>query len=162
MREFSIYTDGSYFKDRNEVSGGYVILENDKAVAAQRFKTNKSLFTQSWNVSGELLAVVLVTKNLIPAIGKNKDCTITINYDYKGVANYLNKGDQVWKASKPVSSWYTETMKQMMSEYPNCKLIFNKVKAHSGVYWNEVVDAISKGSYISKDVINFEIPIITV
>lgn len=159
--EFVVYTDGSYFESRKEVCGGYVIVQDGKAVAAERFKSNNSLFTQSWNVSGELAAVVLMTKKLLPAVGKNRDCTVIINYDYKGVANYLNKGDQAWQAKKQISYWYVESMKELMKEYPNCNLKFNKVKAHSGVYWNEVVDTIAKGNPLPKDIINFEIKTIT-
>ena len=63
---------------------------------------------------------------------------ITICYDYEGIQAWA-LGE--WKTSKPVSKNYREKFENLSGQV---KVYFKKVRAHSGVHFNELADQLAK------------------
>lgn len=153
MINVKLYTDGSYFKaDPYKTYGAMVLLSaSEKLIAAQRYVTSRSCFTSGHNVGGELLAATLgiaVAANLVAgASGEGTDVegVIDVYYDYKGVESFI-EGNPPWMAKKESSQLYVTAIRDVKMKYPKLSIKFHKVKAHTGVYWNEIADAIASGS----------------
>ena len=149
-----LYVDGSYSVS-SEVSGGWVLLSHDESVLlAQRVISKNPGLTSAHNVGGELLATVSGLAQAIRLLKVRKitnvPVTITIYHDYIGIERFI-QGHPTWKAKQPASIFYVNCFNTLMCECSNVKVVFKKVKAHTGVYWNEVADAIA-GDHIPAEV----------
>lgn len=147
MINLDLWVDGAYSNE--DVRGAYVIIKNDKPLLGQKFLFKDPVYKKSRNVSGELMAAARGVLGVIAILrdanlAKEEVC-LTINYDYEGIAKFL---DGSWRATKKVPIRYVGVMRYIMDMYPNITLEYNKVKGHSGIFWNDVVDA-----YVSKSVI---------
>lgn len=131
----SIYVDGSY---RDGIySYGYVILDHNKNILAQRYgKGNDPVAATMNNVAGELSAVMracLEAKNL----GYKE---IIIVHDYTGIREWpLGK----WKAKNCCVQQYVEFMHTLAQKH-NIKVYFKKVKGHNCNKYNDLADALAK------------------
>lgn len=69
---------------------------------------------------------------------------LNIYHDYKGVGSYVDEWipKDTWKES---SKLYHNIVVDYRKKYPNIKIVFHKVKAHSGNKWNELADAVASG-----------------
>jgi len=148
-----VYVDGSYTEGEDIVYGAFIVLdENGNAIYARRCSTRMPVFVSANNVGAELLSAV----DAIKYVAQNfTDKNVRICYDYVGIYNFLS-GE--WKPKKPASIAYVKTVNIFTSQYPDLRLSFKEVPAHSGVKWNEIVDKFAKGIITTdiKDVVDKE------
>lgn len=143
MNKFEIYTDGSFNAATGSCTGAFVILKNNELLHAARINITDPELTVSWNVSGELVTVA-VALNVLSGLVDDSTTIVSIYYDYVGVQNFVT-GPTKWKPKKYVPCLYEAAYKNVKESKPNLQIQFIKVKAHSGIYWNEVVDTLAKG-----------------
>lgn len=143
---YNIFIDGSYTKSSpNLVCGGVVLVVEDKPVSMLHIESKAPEFTSMNNVGGELLAALIGASYIIKIVGTfNAEDTVIFNYDYEGIACYLGRGRIPWQAARGATKAYKAKMNEFINRIP-AKVIFNKVKAHAGVRWNEAVDLVAKG-----------------
>ena len=132
------YIDGSFDAENGIYGSGIVIvLENNKKIK-HKFAGNNANLAELRNVAGELEAVMYVMN----FAKKNNLSEITIFYDYSGIENWALGN---WKANLEYTKHYAKFAKNIMKDI---KIIFVKVKAHSGIELNEEVDKLAKESII--------------
>lgn len=127
------YVDGSFDKEKCVVGAGVVFCHNGEEVELTK-ATNNKVFTDYWNVAGELKASVVAIKHAI-SLGLDK---IEICHDYQGVSAWANGQ---WRAKNILTQSYVEFITEKRAEI---EIVFTKVKAHSGVRLNEKADQLAK------------------
>jgi len=151
--KLKIYTDGSFDKrNPNTTKGGFIILtENDDVLLAQEIEVQRKSVTDMHNVGAELMSAMLGIYKACELLMRyqkvNPECTegtVVIYHDYKGVELFI-QGRPRWVASKPGSILYVTGVEEITSKFVKVKLEFVKVKAHSGVKWNEAADSLASG-----------------
>ena len=127
------YIDGSFDRVQGIYGSGVVIVDGD---TKYEFKHagNREDYAQLHNVAGELEAAKYV---MWYAVDK-KIKEITLFYDYQGIESWA-AGD--WQANLPYTQDYVKFYNKVKSVV---KVNFVKVKAHTGVELNEVVDKLAK------------------
>ena len=127
------YIDGSFDRVQGIYGSGVVIVDGDKKY---KFKHagNREEYAQLHNVAGELEAAKFV---MWYAVDK-KIKEITLFYDYQGIEAWAT-GD--WQANLPYTQNYVKFYNKIKTVV---KVNFVKVKAHTGVELNEVVDKLAK------------------
>ena len=131
--EYEAYVDGSFDKNKNIYGSGVVIVDGDKKYE-YKHAGNREDYAQLHNVAGELEAAKFV---MWYAVDK-KIKEITLFYDYQGIEAWA-VGD--WKANLPYTQDYVKFYNKVKSAV---KVNFVKVKAHTGIELNEVVDKLAK------------------
>lgn len=131
-----IYTDGSF--NGTSAAWAYVILQNgEKKFEAAGLVTNEE-HTSSWQIIGEFTAV-------IHALVKCDSMSIseaTLHYDLDLIGKIATGR---YNAKAPVSQFYLQSLSKT-----KVAVNWNKVKAHSGVKWNEYVDKLATKALIKK------------
>ena len=69
--------------------------------------------------------------------------TVVLHYDYEGIEKWATG---VWTAKNPHTKKYAAFMRNMQEKM---EVIFQKVRAHSGDYYNEQVDQLAKKALIN-------------
>lgn len=155
--KFNIYVDGSYYtQDPSKVYGAFVLLKEDQPILAIRYESEDKSAVSMRNVGGELLA----SKGAIISAAQiiNTQCDrdivhdVKIYYDYKGVFEFVNPV-RPWKTNNAATTAYARVINKIQKDTLNMRLSFEKVKAHTGDRWNEVVDNLAKG-YVSSEIEN--------
>ena len=123
-----VYVDGSFSPDFDRAGWAFVAVENGQEIASESGVTDYP--AESRNIDGELEASLRALSWLRRSGRQGVIC-----HDYEGIARWA-KGE--WEATKPVAIRYKDAVRA----YPDAK--FEKVPAHSGVKWNEVVDERAK------------------
>lgn len=123
-----VYVDGSFTPGFDRAGWAFIAEENGKEIASESGVTDTP--AESRNIDGELTAS-LRALDWLKRTGREG----VICHDYEGIARWA-RGE--WKANKRVAVRYQAAVKA----YPNAR--FEKVPAHSGVKWNEAVDALAK------------------
>lgn len=127
------YVDGSY-NAKTETYGYGVVLD----VNGERYEFsgsgNDTEMAVMRNVSGEILGA---TRAIQEAMKMNLP-KIVIYYDYQGIECWAN-GD--WKRNKKYTIKYHEFVQGARKRI---QIEFKKVKAHTGVELNEIVDKLAK------------------
>ena len=127
------YIDGSFDRINGIYGSGVVIVDGDKK-HEYKHAGNREDYAQLHNVAGELEAAKFV---MWYAVDK-KIKEITLFYDYLGIEAWA-VGD--WQANLPYTQDYVKFYNKVKSVV---KVNFVKVKAHTGVELNEVVDKLAK------------------
>ena len=127
------YIDGSFDRINGIYGSGVVIVDGDKK-HEYKHAGNREDYAQLHNVAGELEAAKFV---MWYAVDK-KIKEITLFYDYQGIEAWA-VGD--WKANLPYTQDYVKFYNKVKSAV---KVNFVKVKAHTGIELNEVVDKLAK------------------
>ena len=127
------YIDGSFDRVQGIYGSGVVIVDGDKKYEFKH-AGNREDYAQLHNVAGELEAAKYV---MWYAVDK-KIPEITIFYDYEGIESWVT-GE--WKANLNYTKDYVEFARKASAKV---KLNFIKVKAHTGVELNELVDSLAK------------------
>ena len=143
MREIEIYTDGSFNSATQSCTGGFVVLENNNVLICAKVDLQTPKYKESWNVSGELMTAITAL-NITTGLLDGQETLIRLYHDYVGVANYVT-GAKPWQAKKFVSQLYVAGFRDFKKKFPAVTVQFHKVKAHTGNYWNEIVDRIANG-----------------
>lgn len=128
-----VYVDGSFDSSTNAYSFGAVLVNNGvetrfkKAFPADEYSAHR-------NVAGEIKGAGFVINYCI-----NQGISeIDLYYDYIGIEKWFT-GE--WKARKPISMVYQEFANTVKDKI---KVNFIKVKSHSNVYYNDLVDLLAK------------------
>lgn len=127
------YVDGSYKHETREFSCGAVLFyKGEEKHFSEKF-SSKSM-AEMRNVAGEIMGSVTIIKYCL----ENKIKSISIYYDYEGVAKWA-MGE--WKANKEGTKAYRDFCKAKMEEI---NIEFVKVKGHSGDKYNDLADKLAK------------------
>ena len=127
------YIDGSFDRINGIYGSGVVIVDGDEKYE-YKHAGNREDYAQLHNVAGELEAAKFV---MWYAVDK-KIKEITLFYDYQGIEAWA-VGD--WQANLPYTQDYVKFYNKMKTAV---KVNFVKVKAHTGIELNEVVDKLAK------------------
>lgn len=127
------YIDGSYDDSKKAFSYAGIILNNGEKIEFSDVNNNEEL-VELRNVAGELFAAMYVMKYA----KANNIMDIIIYYDYAGIEMWATKK---WKANLKLTQEYVVFSQEIMKDI---NIIFHKVKAHSGVEYNEQVDKLAK------------------
>lgn len=88
----------------------------------------------SRNVTGEIHGAVRAIQEAIVLGYKN----VVVRYDYAGIEMWATGR---WKANLPVTIWYQSKIQKLGKKI---RIFFEKVDAHTGEKYNELVDGIAK------------------
>lgn len=127
------YIDGSFDRINGIYGSGVVIVDGDKK-HEYKHAGNREDYAQLHNVAGELEAAKFV---MWYAVDK-KIKEITLFYDYQGIEAWA-VGD--WKANLPYTQDYVKFYNKVKTAV---NVNFVKVKAHTGIELNEIVDKLAK------------------
>lgn len=133
------YVDGSFDLATFTFSYGVVFLTaSDKKEYSGR--DDQENLASMRNVSGEIKGAMVA---MDIAIKQNKK-TLYLHFDYLGIEKWA-KGQ--WKANKEGTKFYKDYYNSIKDKLD---VVFIKVKAHSGVKYNEEADKLAKEAIILK------------
>lgn len=127
------YIDGSFDRVRGIYGSGVVIVDGNEKYE-YKHAGNREDYAQLHNVAGELEAAKFV---MWYAVDK-KIKEITLFYDYQGIEAWATGA---WQANLSYTQEYVKFYNKIKTAV---KVNFVKVKAHTGVELNEVVDKLAK------------------
>jgi len=131
--EMIAYVDGSFCLKTRTYSYGVVVLTQEGKETYSGRENDKEL-AEMRNVSGEIKGAMIA---MDLAIKKEKDI-LYLYFDYTGIEHWA-KGD--WKTNKEGTRVYKEYYDNLKDELT---VVFIKVKAHTGVVYNEEADRLAK------------------
>lgn len=140
--EVIAFVDGSYSSDaegKEKYGFGVVLITKGSQTNLFKAYINKE-FMDSHNVAGEIEGV---KQAILWSINNNKK-SIKIYYDYEGIEKWAKKQ---WRANKKITRDYVKFYDEK-SRIIDIK--FEHVKAHSGIYYNELADDLAKRSLLSE------------
>ena len=124
-----VFVDGSFTPDFPKSGWAFVVTENDKEIA--RGSGITAFDAESRNIDGEVMASFQAMKWL----DAHDKCGV-ICHDYEGIARWA-KGE--WQAKSNIAKRYVAAAQPYLH-----RVKFEKVAAHTGVKWNELVDQLAK------------------
>ncbi len=131
------YVDGSFDKYTERYSFGAALIRNNEVIDTLSRVGNNPKYQGSWQIAGEVFGALHAIQWAI----QNGYKRIIIHYDYIGIEKWA-LGE--WKTNKPVSQDYVDCYQKIASKI---EVVFVKVKAHSGVEFNELVDQLAKDAF---------------
>lgn len=134
MDKIEIYVDGSYSIYKKNFSYGLVVLLNGEEVYKDSGIGTDPESAKLRNVAGEIMGAV----KAVEFAYQNECKEITLYYDYQGIESWAIG---TWKRNKELTNQYHQYMQDRMKDI---KINFVKVKGHSGVKYNELVDKLAK------------------
>ncbi len=133
------YVDGSFNKRTGSYSYGVVLLKNGIVLDELSNAGSDVEYAESFQIAGECFGALNAIKWAIAHDYKK----IYIHYDYLGIEMWATGQ---WKANKKVSKDYVQFFQAYNSKI---EVSFVKVKAHTGVKYNERADELAKLALIS-------------
>ena len=136
LNEMVAYIDGSYNESTKEYSaGGVIFYKGEKETYSQKF--NDPSMVDMRNVAGEIMGAVLAIEH---AMKQGAPC-IKIYYDYVGIEKWCTgEWQSKTEGTKRYRDFYLTASKQL-------DIRFIKVKAHSGIQYNEEADRLAKAAF---------------
>lgn len=141
----NIYVDGSYTKGQKVTHGGIVMYRDGESEPFMkvRVSTENPVLVDMWNQGGELLSAIAALRLLDNLASDGQQHVFKIYYDFIGIAAIACG---TWKNLKKSGTiWYSREYKAYCAAHPNVKVVFHKVKAHTGIKGNELADRIAGG-----------------
>lgn len=132
--DYQAYVDGSHIG--GFVGYGAVILHHNHEI--ERLSGAVTEHVDMHQVAGELESTMCV----INWCKQNNITEIEIFYDYEGIQKWAT-GE--WRANKAA----TQAYKEFIQETP-VHVIWQKVKSHTGVHWNDVADDLARQGALSQ------------
>lgn len=129
------YIDGSFNEATNEYGCGVVVFYRGATKELSKKNNNPDLATMR-NVAGELMGAINSIKIAISLGAKQ----INIFYDYEGIEQWAIGN---WKTNKEGTKKYKSFIDSVKNKIT---IKFQKVKAHTGVKFNERADILAKAS----------------
>lgn len=136
MATFGAFVDGSFNKDSQRYGSGVVIVKDDAVIEKLSFAGENANYIESYQIAGEVLAAIAAIEWAV----QRQQKTLTIYYDYEGIRAWA-VGE--WRTNKPVSKDYKKHFDQLSQ---HIQVTFTKVKAHSGVTYNDMADELAKSA----------------
>lgn len=133
-----VYVDGSFDVNLQKYSFGCVILLEDGRIIKRSGNGDEPELLAIRNVAGEMHGAMYAVQWAF----ENGYSSVVLHYDYEGIEKWATG---VWSARNPHTRKYAAFMKQMQEKM---EVIFQKVKAHSGDFYNEQVDKLAKKALI--------------
>jgi len=127
------YIDGSFDPATGNYSFGAVLVCDNQETRFNK-KYDADDYSKHRNVAGEIKGAGFIIQYAINHDIKELD----IYYDYKGIECWYT-GE--WKANEPISKVYQEFAASAKNKI---KINFVKVKSHTNIYYNDVVDLLAK------------------
>jgi ribonuclease HI len=124
-----VFVDGSFSPGFAHSGWAFVVTDNDKEIA--RGSGITAFEAESRNIDGEVMASFQAMRWL-----DAHDMNGVICHDYEGIARWA-KGE--WQAKSNIAQMYVKASKPYLH-----RVQFEKVAAHTGVKWNELVDKLAK------------------
>ena len=137
--EVRAFIDGSFDKRKGVVGSGGVILIGTEEVEFSLFSIEPN-HVAYWNVSGELLAALHVVDYALD----HGYTSCSLYYDYMGIEMWATGR---WNTNNPLTTNYAKRMKEASKQL---RIDFHKVKAHSGIAYNDRADALAKKGILLK------------
>lgn len=128
------YVDGSFNIKTKEYGYGCVIILGQKVICELNGKGNDLRYVSMRNVAGEILGSLQALK-YASNHGYKEIC---IYYDYEGIEKWANG---LWKANKEGTINYQQEIDKYRQ---SLTIMFIKVLAHSGDFYNERADFLAK------------------
>lgn len=130
------YVDGSFNSENSTYGSGVVIIKNEKVLKEISKNGCNSEMISMRNVAGEIEGAMLAMAYCL----ENGYKHLKLYYDYSGIEKWCT-GE--WKTNKEG----TKNYKQYYDDIKDKLFVeFCKVKAHSGVIYNEKADELAKKS----------------
>ena len=142
LNTIDAYVDGSYDAVKRMYSYGIVLVKNGEIIEKHWLSDDDERYVESFQIAGEVFGAL----KAIELAKAQKYEMITIYYDYMGIEKWATRE---WKAKKNVSTDYILLFDQVSN---GIKVNFQKVKAHSGNEFNEIVDQLAKRALHEKGV----------
>ena len=130
------YVDGSFNLSTGVYGYGGVLLCRDGSIRPLQGHGRDGTLRTMRNVAGEIHGSMAA----IQAAADADIASITIFYDYMGIEMWANGQ---WKTNKEGTRAYKAFIDQIR---PRIEIRFQKVAAHTGVRFNELVDQLAKAS----------------
>ncbi|EXJ22928.1 Ribonuclease HI-related protein [Alkalibacterium sp. AK22] len=130
------YVDGSFDKQTARYSYGAVMIKRGTVVAELSNADDDPKYAESFQIAGECFGSLNAIKWAI-AHGYR---SVIIHYDYLGIEMWATRK---WRANKTVSQDYVRHFERYASQID---VHFVKVKAHSGIDYNERADELAKAA----------------
>lgn len=131
--EITAYIDGSYNDKQRYYSFASIIFDRNKKLKFAAAENDLEILDQR-NVAGEIKAAIQVIEYALSRNAKS----IEIFYDYAGIEKWAKNE---WKAKNSFTQGYVEFIQRVS---PEIKIVFSKVKSHSGNKYNDEVDLLAK------------------
>lgn len=132
--DITIYVDGSFDVATNVYGYGCVVIKKDGSIEQYYGAGNNPECVLLRNVAGEMLAAMSAVRYAIRSGCKS----VNICYDYSGIEMWAIGA---WKANNDLTLKYSMSMKEWQDEIA---ISFQKVAAHTGEKYNEMVDKLAK------------------
>lgn len=128
------YVDGSFDVTQSAYSYGCILLyQGERKEMSKAFFNTEDVSMR--NVAGEIEGAMAA----MAYCEEHNIGTLHLYYDYQGIESWAI-GE--WKRNKPGTIRY----KAFYDSLQNVKVVFHKVKGHSGVELNEAVDRLAKAA----------------
>lgn len=134
------YVDGSFDASQKKYGSGGVLIKNGKVIDSFS-KEGKNLDSVSMrNVAGEIEASMYAMEYCVD----NAYSKLVLYFDYNGIEKWCT-GE--WKANKKGTKNYKKFYDEISDKL---EVKFVKVKAHTGIEYNEMADKLAKESIFGK------------
>lgn len=131
--EIIAYVDGSYDAQNKFYSYGVVLFTRDGKLTLSDRENDEKL-VEMRNVAGEIRGSIIAMKESLK-MGKD---TLFLYYDYMGIEKWATGEWRTNKYGTKMYKAYYDSIKDKLN------VVFNKVKAHTGVEYNEEADRLAK------------------
>lgn len=131
-----VYVDGSYNHEIGTYAFGCVFLLADGRVYTEAGSGNNPESAALRNVTGEMLGAMFAVRVAVVS-GFSK---VKIFYDYTGIENWVTGA---WKSKTELTKKYAGAMRRWGQDI---RISFEKVAAHSDIYYNEMADRLAKSA----------------
>lgn len=129
------YVDGSFNAKKKLYGYGVVLIDGQEVIKCLYGHGDKEEYLSSRNVTGEILGSLTAVEY---ALKHPEYDGIVIYYDYMGIEKWAI-GE--WKANKKLTQLYASKMAEYRKTIP---IVFMKVEAHTGDFYNEKADQLAK------------------
>lgn len=128
------YTDGSFNATTRTWGYGVYLYDTENEETHFEFSNSGTNHSDAHNVAGEIYGVVRAIQEALE-LGYSE---ITVYHDYEGIEAWATER---WAAKKSLTQWYQKKIKLFQQ---SIHVNFQKVPAHQGVKYNEIVDGLAK------------------
>ena len=129
------YVDGSFNAKKKVYGYGAVLIDGQQVIKRLYGHGDNEECISSRNVAGEIFGALAAVKY---AVEHPEYDGIVIYYDYIGIEKWAI-GE--WKANKKLTQYYADKMAKYRKQLP---IVFMKVEAHTGDFYNEQADQLAK------------------